>query len=117
MSFYYNHVVLVGRLTRDPDFKVFSEGVQKVFFMLAVSRSHNATETDYIPVCMWGKTAVLANDLLKKGLPVLIWGRLQVRPYGQDNDKKWMTEVIAENFQILQKKSQKAKQELEQQVD
>jgi|TARA_B100000586_G_scaffold174707_1_gene127633 single-strand DNA-binding protein len=106
MGFNYNHVTLVGRLTKDPKLKEISDSFSKLSFQLAVSRSRQKSkhtdDTDFIPVSILGYAAPIGNQLLSKGTPVLIWGRIEVRRYEKDGDVRWMTEVIANNFQILE---------------
>ncbi len=108
MGFNYNQTTLVGRLTRDPETKKITETVSKAFFTLAVSRTYKRTddnkETDFIPISIWGKNAESAIKLLKKGSPVLITGKIQVRSFEKDNTMRTITEVIAEHFQLLDKK-------------
>lgn len=107
MSCNFNHIVLVGRLVKNPEIKHINETTTKCYFTLAISRNYRkedgTTEADFIPVCIWGKLADVAFQLLKKGSATLIWGRLQIRNYEKDNETKWITEVIAENFQILER--------------
>jgi single-strand DNA-binding protein len=108
MSYNYNHVTLVGRLTKDPESKQIKENRMKLFFTLATNRPYKKdngeSDADYIPISLFGKTAEYAKKLLKKGSPVLIWGRLEIRNYEKNDERRWMTEVIAENFQLLERK-------------
>ena len=98
MAFMYNHTVLVGRLVRDPELTQRSDSVSKLYFVLAVGRGYKkedgSTDTDFIPVCIWGK-----------GTPTLISGRIQIRHYKKERVKHFVTEVIADTFQLLEKKS------------
>ena len=107
MSFNYNHCTLMGRLTKDPEFKQINENFCKLSFVLAVSRKYRKEngkiETDFVPICLLGNTAAIGKHLLSKGSPILIWGSIQVRNYEKENERKWVTEVIAENFQLLDK--------------
>ncbi len=109
MAFTYNHTVLVGRLVRDPEFKQLSDNLTKLYFVLAVGRGYKkedgSTGADFIPVCIWGKTAELGMQLLKKGAPVLVSGRIQTRHYEKEKVKHFVTEIIADTFQLLEKKS------------
>lgn len=111
MSFNYNQVTLVGRLARDPDYKVISDNLSKLKLVVAVSRSkrkdNEDPETDFITVILFGVPASIGERLLKKGSPILIWGRIQIRNYDKDNEKVWITEVVAENFQLLDKLPEK----------
>jgi single-strand DNA-binding protein len=109
MAFAYNQTTLVGRLVRDPDLKKISATVSKLYFVLAVSRGYKKedgdTGADFIPICIWGKTAEIGMQLLKKGSPVLVSGRIQTRHYEKDQTKHFITEVIADNLQLLEKKT------------
>jgi single-strand DNA-binding protein len=109
LGYNFNQATLVGRLTKDPELKEFSDNASKTTFSLAVNRSYKKengeTEADFIPVCLWGKLAEVSFQLLRKGTPVLVWGKIQVRNYEKDKERRWMTEVVAENFQILEKVS------------
>lgn len=107
MSYNYNQATLVGRLTKDPDLKEFSDSGRRLSFTLAVNRQYKKakeeSEADFIPITLFGHSAILGERLLKKGTPVLIWGRIQVRSYEKSDERRWMTEVVAENFQLLDK--------------
>lgn len=111
MSFNYNNCTLMGRLTKDPEFKEITESFCKLYFTLAVSRKYRkddgSIETDFIPVTLTGPPAIIGSKLLCKGSPILIWGAIQVRQYDKDNERKWITEIIAENFQLLEKRKRK----------
>ena len=107
MSFNYNHCTIMGRLAKDPEFKQITESFCKLNFTLAVSRKyrkdHSKIETDFIPITLTGNNAAIGQHLLSKGSPVLVWGSIQVRNYEKDNERKWITELVAENFQLLTK--------------
>jgi len=109
MAFAYNHTTLVGRLVRDPEIKKLSDNLTKLYFVLAVGRGYKKedgeTGADFISVCIWGKTADLGKKLLKKGSPILVSGRIQTRNYEKDRIKHFVTEVIADTFQLLEKKT------------
>lgn len=104
MSFNYNHITLVGRLTRDADVREVSDRT-RTSFTVAVDRPYRkedgSYDTDFIPVVAWGKLAEVAADRLKKGNPVLVQGRLQIRQYEKDEEPRWISEVLAEDFQRL----------------
>ena len=106
MSFQYNYSVLVGRLTKDPEIRHFSETTVKLTFILAVGRSYRKKEgalsADFIPVCMWGKSAEVGHKVLKKGMPILVSGKIQVHAYEKDSQEHWAAEIVADTFQILQ---------------
>ncbi len=110
MAFNYNHATLIGRLTRDPETKKISDTVNKTFFTIAVNRGYRKPDenqdTDFIPVSLWGKSAELAYLLLKKGTPILVTGRIQNRVYEKNEVVRSVSELVGEQFQILEKKAQ-----------
>ena len=63
-------------------------------------------EADFIPVVIWGKSAELAGNSLGKGQRVLVEGRVQIRSYdANDGSKRWVTEVIADRFEFIERKA------------
>lgn len=110
MSFNYNHSTFIGRLTRDPETKQISDTVSKTYFTIAVNRGYRKPDeqqdTDFIPVSLWGKSAETAYLLLKKGTPILVTGRIQIRVYEKNDVVRTSAELIGEQFQILQTKPQ-----------
>jgi len=111
MSFNYNQVTLVGRLVREPEHKTVLENLSRLKFTMAVNRpkkkDQEEADVDFIPVVLFGAPASIGDRILKKGSPVLIWGRLQIRTYEKENEKMWHTEVVADNFQILERLPEK----------
>ncbi len=110
MAFNYNHATLIGRLTRDPETKKISDTVNKTYFTLAINRGYRKADenqdTDFIPVSLWGKSAELAYLLLKKGMPILVTGRIQNRVYEKNEVVRSVAELVGEQFQILERKAQ-----------
>lgn len=108
-----NRVVLVGRLTKDPDLRYTPAGVAVATFTLAVNRPFKNTqgeqETDFIQCVVWRKPAENAANFLKKGSMAGVDGRIQTRNY-EDNDGKrvFVTEVVAESVQFLEPKNNNA---------
>lgn len=101
-----NRVILIGRLTRDPELRYTPSGVAVTKFTLAIDRAYkNAQgekETDFINIVTWRKQAENVANYLFKGKLAAVDGRLQVRNYqGQDGQKRWITEVVAENVRFL----------------
>lgn len=105
-----NKCVLIGRLTKDPDLRYTPNGKAVAKFTLAVDRPRRADsekETDFIPVVAWGKTAENCANYIGKGSLVAVEGRIQVRTYeAKDGDKRWVTEVIADNVRFLDRLGQ-----------
>ena len=96
-----NKVVLIGRLTRDPELRYTTSNIPSATFSLAVNRpfqSQNGTrEADFINIVMWRKTAETAKKYLTKGSLIAVEGRIQTRNYdGADGKKVYVTEVVAE---------------------
>lgn len=103
-----NRVILIGRLTRDPELKYIPSGAPVVNFTLAVDRGftnkQGERETDFVPIVVWRKQAENCANYLGKGSLVAVDGRLQVRSYEQDGQRKYMTEVIAEDVRFLDRR-------------
>ena len=108
-----NNVVLVGRLTRDPELRYTPSNVAVATFSLAVNRNFKNQagdyEADFISCIMWRQQAENFANWLKKGALVGITGRIQTRSYdNQQGQRVYVTEVVAESFQILEKKDNAA---------
>ena len=104
-----NRVVLVGRLTKDPDLRYTSSGVAVATFTLAVNRTFSnqqgEREADFINCVVWRKQAENVANFLKKGSLAGVDGRIQTRNYeGQDGKRVYVTEVVAESVQFLEPK-------------
>lgn len=106
-----NRVVLVGRLTKDPELRYTPNGVPVATFTLAVNRSftnqQGEREADFINCVVWRKPAENAANYLKKGSLAGVDGKVQTRNYeGQDGKRIYVTEVLAESVQFLETRSQ-----------
>jgi len=89
-------------LTRDPDLRYTTSGIPVTRFAVAVNRGKNKEDVDFINIVAWRRLAEICGEFLKKGRPVAVEGRLQIRSYtARDGQKKTMTEVIADNMQML----------------
>ena len=107
-----NKVVLIGRLTRDPELRYTSSNIPSATFSLAVNRTfpkqNGVREADFINIVMWRKQAETAKKYRTKGSLISIEGRIQTRNYdGADGKKVYVTEVVADNFEFLETKGQK----------
>lgn len=105
-----NKIILLGRLTKDPEVRYTQSGKVVTQFTLAVDRPYAAAdgkkEEDFIPVVIWGKSAELAGNSLGKGQRALVEGRVQIRSYdANDGSKRWVTEVIADRFEFIERKA------------
>lgn len=105
-----NRVVLVGRLTKDPDLRYTPTGVPVATFTLACNRPYTnqkgEREADFINCVVWRKPAENVANYLKKGSLAGVDGRIQTRSYeAQDGRRVYVTEVVAESVQFLEPKS------------
>ncbi|MDO0919870.1 MULTISPECIES: single-stranded DNA-binding protein [unclassified Enterococcus] len=104
-----NNLTLVGRLTKDPDLKYTGNGTAVATFTLAVNRNFTnqsgEREADFINCVIWRKPAETLANYAKKGVLIGVTGRIQTRSYdNQQGQKVYVTEVIADNFQLLESK-------------
>jgi single-strand DNA-binding protein len=105
-----NRVILVGRLTKDPELKYTPNGVPVATFTLAVNRAftnkEGEKEADFINCVVWRRPAENVANFLKKGSLAGVDGRVQTRTYdGQDGKRVYVTEILAESVQFLEPKS------------
>lgn len=97
-----NKIILMGRLTRDPELRKTQSGTAVTSFSLAVDRDFKAQsgekETDFIDVVAWRNTAEFVSKYFTKGRMAVVEGRLQIRDWtDKDGGKRRSAEVIAEN--------------------
>ncbi|MFC1560247.1 single-stranded DNA-binding protein [Candidatus Margulisiibacteriota bacterium] len=102
----FNRVFLIGNLAKDPDLRYTPSGIPVVRFAVAVNRPKNKSnpeknEVDFINIVAWRRLAEICGEFLKKGRPVSIEGRLQIRNYEKDGEQRTMAEVIADGMQML----------------
>lgn len=102
-----NKVVLIGRLTKDPELKYTpGSGTAVTTITLAVDRRFSKEaqkEADFIPVVIWGKSAESTAQYMSKGKLIGIAGRIQTRSYeAKDGGRRYVTEVVAEEIQFLE---------------
>jgi single-strand DNA-binding protein len=104
-----NKVVLVGRLTKDPELKFTpGNGTAVATCTLAVDRRFSSKEgqkeADFIPIVIWGKPAENTANYMSKGSLMGVSGRIQTRSYdAKDGTKRYVTEVVADEVQFLSK--------------
>ena len=101
-----NHIVLIGRLTRDPELKYTPTGLPVASFGIAVDRptknAQGEREVDFINIVAWRQRAEFISQYASKGKKIAVEGRLQIRNYvGQDGMKRTFTEVVADNCEML----------------
>jgi len=101
-----NHVVLVGRLTRDAELKHTAGGLAVCKFSLAINRRRKngdqwEDEVNYFDVVLWGRQGEALNQYLTKGKPVGVEGELRQDRWEQDGQKRSRIEIVANNIQLL----------------
>ena len=100
-----NQVILVGRLSQDPEYEVSETGKKRTIINIAVTRgfknSEGKYETDFIRCVLWAGIAETTCEYCKKGDIVGIKGRIQVNTYEKENEKKYSMEVVAEKVSFL----------------
>lgn len=104
-----NRVILIGRLTKDPELRYTQNGLAIASFTLAVNRmrtnQQGEREADFIPIIVWQKQAENCANYLGKGSLVAVEGRLQVRTFDdKEGQRRWITEVVAENVRFLDRR-------------
>ncbi len=113
-----NRIVLIGRLTKDVDLRFTASGKPTANFTLAVDRPYRnqqgEKEADFIPVVVWNKLAEHCANYIGKGRLVAVDGRLQIRSYdGNDGQRKYITEVVAETVKFLDRAKEETLAEFE----
>jgi single-strand DNA-binding protein len=104
-----NKVLLLGNVTRDPEVRYTPKGSAVCDLGVAVNRAYTTDsgekreEVTFVDVTLWGRTAEVASEYLKKGRPVFIEGRLQMDSWDdkQTGQKRTRLRVVAENMQLL----------------
>lgn len=103
-----NRVILIGRLTRDPELRYTPAGVAVTQFTLAVDRPFTSSQTkereaDFINIVTWRQLAETCANYLRKGRLTAVEGRLQIRNYDNNEGRKvYVTEVVADNVRFLE---------------
>ncbi|MGL6115514.1 MAG: single-stranded DNA-binding protein [Cetobacterium sp.] len=100
-----NLVVLIGRLTKDPELKFGQSGKAYSRFSLAVDRPFQKGEADFINCVAFGKTAELIGEYLRKGKKVAVNGRLQMNRYEINGEKRTTYDVLVENVEFVESKA------------
>lgn len=109
-----NKVLLIGNLTRDPELRSTPSGQSVATFGLATNRVWKDPQTgerreaaEFHNIVLWRRLAEIAGQYLHKGSKIFLEGRLQTRSWqGQDGNKRYTTEIVAENMQMLDRKPQ-----------
>lgn len=105
-----NKVVLIGRVTRDPELRYTASNIPSTRFTLAVNRpfenQNGEREADFINVVVWRKQAENVKKYVSKGSLIAVEGRIQTGSYERDGQRVYTTDVVADNVQFLETRSQ-----------
>lgn len=106
-----NNVVLIGRLTRDPELRYTGNGTAVANFTIAADRpftnADGEHDTDFISCVIWRKQAENLANMAHKGSLIGVVGRIQTRNYENNSGQRvYVTEVVADSFQMLESKRQ-----------
>ncbi len=103
-----NKVILVGRITKDPELKTTQSNVNFVNFTVAVNRQFTdqsgERQADFIQCIVWRRQAENLARFIKKGALLGVEGRIQTRTYEADNGTRYITEVVCDSVQFLENK-------------
>lgn len=106
-----NKVILLGNLGKDPETFTFEGGAKKVNFTLATTEYYKDNKgerqklTEWHNIVCWRGLAEIAEQYLRKGMQIYVEGKIRSRSWEDNGTKKYITEIIAENFQMLGSKS------------
>lgn len=106
-----NKVILKGRLARDPEMRYTTTGKAIASFTVAVNGYGNDAKAEFIPCVAWEGTAQIIGDNCVKGSEALVEGRLQVRSYDKNGEKRYVTEVIVTTFEFCGSKADHTKKD------
>ena len=95
-----NVVILMGRMTRDPELKYTSGGKAYTSFTLAVQKTKD--DAEFIDCIAWEKTAETIAEYFRKGRKILVQGRLNVSSYEQNGEKRKSTKVVVSSFEFVE---------------
>lgn len=102
-----NRIVVIGRVTRDPELRHTPNGLPVATFSVACDRpvkSGEEKQTDFLDIVVWRKLAETIGNHLRKGRLVVVQGRLQIRAYeAKDGSKRKVAEIVADDVQFLDK--------------
>lgn len=105
-----NKVILVGRITKDPELKTTTSNVSVVTFTLAVNRQFTdqsgERQADFISCVVWRRQAENLANYVRKGALLGVEGRIQTRTYESETGTRYVTEVVCDSVQFLESKSE-----------
>ena len=112
-----NKAILIGRLTRDPELTKTNTDLSVCKFTLAINRNFKDKDgneqTDFIPIVVWRNQAENCAKYLKKGSQCAVTGTIQTRSYDKDGEKRYVTEIVADNVEFLSTPKQASETKLD----
>ena len=96
-----NQVLLIGRLTKDPELKYSQSGKAFCRFSLAVAKEFNRNETDFFDCVAWNKTAEIIAEYMRKGKKIAIQGRLETGSYEKEGRNIKTYSIIVDKFEFV----------------
>jgi len=112
-----NKAILIGRLTRDPELTKTNTDLSVCKFTLAINRNFKDKDgneqTDFIPIVVWRNQAENCAKYLKKGSQCAVTGTIQTRSYDKDGEKRYITEIVADNVEFLSTPKQASETKLD----
>jgi single-strand DNA-binding protein len=101
-----NKVILVGNVGRDPEIRALPSGTNMAKFTLATTEprfkdQNGEPHTEWHNIVVWGRQAEIIQQFVSKGRQLYIEGHIRTRSYEKDGQKRWFTEVHADNFELL----------------
>ena len=100
-----NKIILIGNLTKDPECMTTANGLNVCKFTLAVARKYKSAngekEVDFINIVAWRGLADNCEKYLKKGFKCAVSGSMQIRSYDKDGERRYITEVVADDITFL----------------
>jgi single-strand DNA-binding protein len=102
-----NKVILVGHVGKDPEVRYLEGGVAVARFSLATSESYKNKEgkkidqTEWHHIVLWRNLAEIAEKFVRKGTHLYLEGKIRSRSYGEENNKKYITEIVADTMTML----------------
>ena len=104
-----NRVILVGRITKDPELKKTAQDIAVINFTIAVNRNYTdqqgEKQADFISCVVWRRQAENVAKYVSKGMVLGVEGRIQTRQYESETGMKYITEVLCDSVQFLENKS------------
>jgi single-strand DNA-binding protein len=106
-----NHVMIMGRLARDPDVRKIESGSTIARFCIACDRGDKNRTTDWIDCCAWNNTAKFVAEYFRKGKPIAVTGAITTRNYDVDGQTRKAVEILVNSAAFVPADSSRNEQE------